>query len=103
MRVERLGRDRRGGQGDVLVAIEVPVALRHGERIVRVGEGGDEQERPPVVRPRDVEDRPLGGEGDLVVEVELVGAQQTPASATELMLWYQLGRSPGWSQSGVQP
>ena len=48
--------------------------MRDGERIVRMGERGDEQERAPVVRPRDVEDRALGGEGDLVVEVELVGA-----------------------------
>ena len=27
----------------------------------------------------------------------------TPASVTELMVWYQSGRSEGASQSGVQP
>jgi hypothetical protein len=57
------------------VAIEVPVALRHGEWIMRMGERGDEQERPLVARAGDVEERALGSEGDLVVEIELVGAQ----------------------------
>jgi len=70
--IERLGGAR--GHGDVLVEIEVPIALRHGERIVRVGERSHEQEGPPVIRASNVEDRPLRSEGDLVVEVELVGA-----------------------------
>ena len=34
--------------------------------------------------------RALGGEADLVVEVELVGGRTAPASVTEAMLWYQL-------------
>ena len=57
---------------DVLVAVEVPVMLRHGERVVRMGERGDHEERPWIPRPRDVEDRPLRHEGGFVVEVELV-------------------------------
>src|SRR5271166_6734289 len=69
--IERLGGAR--GHGDVLVEIEVPIALRHGERIVRVGERSHEQEGPPVIQASNVEDRPLRSEGDLVVEVELVG------------------------------
>ncbi len=39
-----------------------------------MGEGGDQQERPRVADARDVVDRALRGEGDLVVEIELVGA-----------------------------
>ncbi len=71
MRIERgVGR----GHVDVLVAIEVPVALRHGERVVRMREGSDEQKRPGIARTRDVEDRALGHEGGFVIEVELVRA-----------------------------
>ena len=51
MRIECSERNWRPGQIDVLVAIEIPVALRHGERVVRMGERSDEQEGPPVVRP----------------------------------------------------
>ena len=47
MRIERGGRDRGSRKCDVLVAMEIPVVLRHGVRIVRMGERGNEQERPP--------------------------------------------------------
>jgi hypothetical protein len=45
MRIERGGRDRRSGEFDDLFAIKIPVALRDGERIVRMGERGDDEER----------------------------------------------------------
>ena len=74
MGVERLGRDGRSRHVDVGIAIEVPIALLHGERIVRMGERRHQQERPPIPGARNVEDRALGHEGRFVVEVELVGA-----------------------------
>ena len=78
MRIELGPRDRRRGRLDVLMPVEVPVVLRDGERIVRMGERGDQEEGPPVFRPRDVEDRALGHEGRLLVEIELVGADADP-------------------------
>ena len=55
---------------DVLVAVEVPIALRHGERVVRMRERGDQQERPRIARSRDVpRNRALGHECGLVVEM----------------------------------
>ena len=78
MGVERLGRDCRRRHVDVGIAIEVPVALRHGEGIVRMRERGHEQKRPPISGARDIEDRALGHEGGFVVEVDLVCAHADP-------------------------
>ena len=74
MGIERFRRDRRSRHVDILVAIEVPIPLLHGERIVRMRERGHEQEGPLIPGAGDVEDRALGHEGRLVVEVELIGA-----------------------------
>ena len=74
MRVERVGGDRGSRHVDVRIAIKVPVGLRHGERVVRMRERGDKQERAGIAGAGEVEDRPLGHKRGLVVEVELVGA-----------------------------
>ena len=84
--VERVGRHCGPRHVDVGIAKEVPVALRHGEGIMRMGERRHEQERPLIPRARDVEDRALGREGRLIVEVELVGAHAYAGLRTELML-----------------
>ena len=72
----RIERRRAVGRGHVdrVLPIEIPVAPRDGERIMRMAERGGDEEGPLVARPRGVEDRALGGEGDFVVEVELIGA-----------------------------
>ena len=49
-------------------------SLRDRVRVVRVRERDDEAERPLVARPHVLVQGPLGREADLVVEVELVGA-----------------------------
>ena len=76
MRIAR--RRARAGHVDVLVAIEVPIPCGNRKRVVRMGQGRDEQKRLRLVCPRRVVDRPLGREGDFVVEVDLVGAHAKP-------------------------
>ena len=74
MRIEVFARDGGSRHVDLLVAIEAPVALGDREGIMRMGERGDEQEGTLVVGAGDFIERALGGEGDFVVEIELVGA-----------------------------
>ena len=95
MRVELLHRDRGTRHVDLLVAIEIAELAGDRVGVVRMGQRGDQQQRSLVDAARLVVDLPLGGERHLVVEVELVGAHASPACVTELMLWYQLGRSAG--------
>ena len=64
----------RVGMVDVLVAVQVPPLLRDRVRVVGVGEG-DRRSRTAAGRRSGRGRRgPLGGEADLLVEVELVGA-----------------------------
>ena len=69
MRVERVPGRR---HVDVLIAVEIPVALRHGERIVRMRERSDHQKRTLISGSRKIEHRALGHERRLIVKVELV-------------------------------
>ena len=69
MRIERIPGRR---HVDLRIAVEIPVALRHGERVMRMRERSDQQERPLISRSREIEDRALGHERRLIIEVELV-------------------------------
>ena len=71
MRVERVPGRR---HVDVLVAVEIPVALLHSERVMGMRKRSDQQERSLILCTREIEDRPLGHERRLIVEVELVRA-----------------------------
>ncbi len=73
MRVELLlGQRRRGGQVDLLVRVEIPVALTCDVRIVRMTERDAEQEGVVAFVTRVVVQPADGVEGDLVVVLELV-------------------------------
>ena len=88
---------------DVVVGIQVPVALPRDVRIVWMAEGDAEEERRVpfeagvVVQPADGVKVTSSSNSSWFV------TSATPASFTELMLWYhQSIRSPG-RRSGVQP
>ena len=62
-------------QWDLDIFVEVPEALRDHKGVVRVSERHDETERPVVAQANVVEQRPLCGVGNLIIEVELVGSK----------------------------
>src|SRR5207247_3505738 len=66
------------GHRDVLAAVEVPPLSRDGERVVRMAERDHVAERAFITRAEMAEQRPFGGERDLVVEIELVGPDAEP-------------------------
>ena len=76
--IERDVAERDPRRVDRLVFVEVPEGPGDGEGVVRVGQRGHYQEGPAVRRADVVVDRPLGREGDLLVEVHLVGADAEP-------------------------
>ena len=78
MRVEPVDGDRRPRHVDVFVAVEVEIFPRDCVRVVRVRQRGDQQQRARVAAPRAIVDLAFGGEGHLVVEVQLVGAHGQP-------------------------
>jgi hypothetical protein len=66
-------RDRDARQVDLVVAVAVPVFPRDGVGIMRVRHGDDHAERPFVAPSGDIVQLLARGEGDFLVEVDLVG------------------------------